>query len=85
MQLTVRGLPKDVEKLLREEAALEGVSLNKAAVRLMRRGAGLEEKKSALRVGSSLDRFMGAWSERESRDLDAATAVFSRIDEGFWQ
>ena len=85
MQLTVRGIPRDLEKLLCEEAALEGVSLNKVALRLMARAAGLETKRSASRVGASLEHLMGAWSTDESLEFDAATAVFSQVDESFWQ
>ena len=55
-QLTIRGFDKRLEREIRELAAREGVSLNKAVLRLLRRGAGLKEPESALDVvGASLD------------------------------
>ncbi len=36
-QLTVRGFDKDLQRCLREFARRQGVSLNRAAVTLMRR------------------------------------------------
>lgn len=41
--LSVRGFDKELERRLRELARRENVSLNKAALLLLRRGAGLLE------------------------------------------
>jgi hypothetical protein len=42
-QLSLRGFDKEIERRIRELARREGVSLNKAALILMRRGAGIDE------------------------------------------
>ena len=84
-QLTLRGFDPDLERRLRLEARNGGLSLNKAAMRLIRRGAGLEEASSPSVVGSSLDHLSGTWSEADEREVLEAAAVFERIDEEFWR
>ena len=62
------------------------MSLNQAALRLLRRGAGLGgERAAANEVGSALDHLIGTWSEADARSLQEATAVFERVDEEFWK
>jgi hypothetical protein len=42
VQYTVRDVPEEVDGLLRETAALEGVSLNQATLHALQRGLGTE-------------------------------------------
>jgi hypothetical protein len=42
VQYTVRDVPEEIDGLLRETAALEGVSLNQAALHALQRGLGTE-------------------------------------------
>ena len=59
--------------------------LNKAAVRLMRRGAGLEPGAPAeTQIGDALDGFIGTWSQSDEEELLQATQVFGQVDERFW-
>ena len=84
-QLTLRGIDADLERRLRLEARNAGVSLNQAALRLLRRGAGLGDTAASNAVGGALDHLIGTWSESDERELLDATAVFDRIDEEFWR
>jgi len=85
-QLTVRGFDSALERQLRLEARSGGMSLNQAALRLLRRGAGLSRDRAAAdEVGPALDHFIGTWSEADARKLQQATAVFERVDEEFWK
>ena len=85
-QLTLRGFDSELERRLRLEARSGGLSLNQAALRLLRRGAGLGgERSSPNAVGSALDHLIGTWSEADARSLQEATAVFDRVDEDFWK
>jgi plasmid stability protein len=84
-QLTIRGFDKELERRLRDEARRRGLSLNRAALALLRRGAGLEERPASNAVGSALDHLVGTWTEAESREFATATAVFERVDEDFWR
>lgn len=85
-QLTIRGFEKRLERKIRLLADQEGLSLNRAALRLMRRGAELDPH-LAVRdtVGDTLDEFIGTWSEADEEELREATCVFEKIDQTLWE
>ena len=62
---------------MRHLADREGLSLNQAVLRLLRKGAGLGVSKDKEDViGTSLDYLIGTWSEEEAREVMAAVADF---------
>ena len=72
-QLTLRGFDPELEKRLRELAARDNSSLNKAALKLMRRGAGLEAVPSVgPGIGDQLRAFAGQLSNAEAKAIDRA-------------
>jgi hypothetical protein len=85
-QLTVRGFDPELERKLRALARKENISLNQAALRLLRRGAGVkQDKEETDMVGSSLDELIGTWSESEFEEFTAAVEDFEKVDESLWQ
>lgn len=80
-QLTLRGFDPELEKRLRECARRERTSLNKAALQLMRRGAGLEAG-TAQRpaIGKALGRFAGTLGAAEARAVDKVIAEAREAD-----
>ena len=84
-QLTVRGLGDDLSGAIRRLANRDGTSLNRAAVKLLRRGAGLEDGQAADTVGSSLDHLIGSWSNAEADEIERALKRFETIDEAMWE
>ena len=54
-QLTIRGFDDELAHRIRQLASREGISLNRAVLRLLREGVGLEDRKGGDTVGSSLD------------------------------
>jgi hypothetical protein len=84
-QLTVRGFDPELEKRLRDLASQRQISLNRAALALMRRGAGLSEpSKLGKEVGSALDSFIGVWSEEDEAEFSKALEPLEQIDPGLW-
>ena len=84
-QLTIRGLDAQLEKRLRKMAKDHQMSLNRAALSLMRRGAGLtESREPADAVGTSLDGFIGIWSPEDEAELLKAIEPFGQIDPELW-
>jgi hypothetical protein len=84
-QLTIR-FGSDLSRQLRSLAESEGLSLNQAALRLLRRGAGLgEERGRRDRVGRSLDSLAGTWTAEEERQLLDSLEPFESIDESLWR
>lgn len=85
-QLSLRGFDKELERRLKEIAKREGVSLNKAALMLLKKGAGLNETgSSGTVIGSALDRFIGRWSENDEKRLIESIASCEAVDEAFWK
>ena len=81
----ISGLDEQLEKCLRQLAAERQISLNRAALALMRRGAGLTgSRESTDRVGSALDSFIGVWADEDESELRRALEPFEQIDPGFW-
>ncbi|MDE0142740.1 MAG: hypothetical protein OXI80_04305 [Caldilineaceae bacterium] len=85
-QITVKGIDDELGASLRRLAKREGISLNQAALRLLRRGAGLGEG-SGLgdTVCASFDRLIGSWSQSEADEMDAALEELETVDETAWR
>lgn len=85
-QLTVRGFDKELARRLREVARSRGVSLNQAALILLREGAGLGTSGRRARVvGDSLDHLIGSWTPEEEREFLAVTGALEAVDTALWQ
>ena len=85
-QLTVTGLDEELSETLHALAKSEGISLNQAALKLLRKGAALADgKESAGTIGSSLDHLMGLWTDLEADEFDAALEDMESIDGSLWE
>ena len=84
-QLTVRGFDDELDLIVRHLAKQEGISLNQAALRLLRKGAGLTDNKGNPNViGASLDDLFGVWSQDEADSFNDTLEVFEVVDEAAW-
>lgn len=85
-QLTVRGFDDELSDAIRGLARREGISLNKAALRLLRKGAGLDDGSERRgKVGSSLDHLFGSWTQEQVDEMNEALEQFEKIDEDLWR
>ena len=85
-QLTIRGFEDDLVIRIRELAKREGISLNRAVLRLIRKGAGLSSPGVAPdTIGSALDAHFGTWSDAEADEFEATLRDFDQIDESLWR
>jgi hypothetical protein len=75
-----------LERALEETAREKSLSLNKAALFLLRKGAGLDQPGVRRNlIGHALDKYAGTWSEQEARELEDAVQVFEQIEEKLWR
>jgi len=81
--ITVRNLPAAVAKAVREMARREGLSLNKAIIRLLEEAAGAGPRKRVLH--HDLDHLAGTWSAAEYRKLSVAVRAQRQIDPEMWK
>ncbi len=85
-QLSMRGFDPELEKSIRDLAREEGISLNRAAIRLLRKGAGLDRSpKSSDVIGHSLDHLIGKWSAAEAEEFLKSIEPLEQIDRSFWK
>ncbi len=85
-QLSLRGIDPETEKRIREIARKEGISLNRATLRLLRSGAGLDDTgKTRAMVGDSLDHLIGKWSAGEEKEFLRSIEPREQIDRSFWK
>jgi hypothetical protein len=84
--LTIRGLDAATETEIRTLARNRSLSVNKAALALIRKGAGIREiGQGPDLVGEALDTFIGTWSKKDERAFLDSIADLERIDEGLWK
>jgi len=84
--LSIRGIDPRVSAELRRIAAEEGISLNKAALKLLAKGAGITpEKRPARTIGHDLDHLAGKWTEAEARAFLESIRTCEEIDEEHWK
>jgi len=84
-QLTIRGFDDDLEMQIQRLANREGISLNQAVLKLLRKGAGLGEKGKTDTVGSSLDHLIGTWTADEAEQVERTIEDFEKIDDSMWR
>ena len=83
-QMTIRGIPKEVEKKAKAEAQRKGVSLNKAFLSLLERSVGIRRKERK-RVYHDLDHLSGKWTREEAEAFNKTLDFQRRVDEDLWK
>jgi len=69
-QITIRGIPKEVEEIVKEEAKTNGISLNKAFISILKEATGKKTQNNTKKViYNDLDHLSGRWSEEEAEDF----------------
>lgn len=64
----------------------QGISLNREAVLLMRRGADLDDGSAHLQViGDSLDEFIGSWTAEDETKFLGKVEAMEQIDDELWR
>jgi len=79
MTISLRNLPKEVEKAILETSHREGISLNKATLRLLEARLGKPAK------NFDFEEFCGTWSSAEADAFDAALAEMRQVDTADWE
>jgi len=83
-QITLRGLDPRLRRELQAIARRHGISLNKAALQLLAKGADLDQGKDANRIGDSLDAWIGTWTRKQADDLLESIQGCEQIDQELW-
>ena len=85
MQITIRGIDPELDRVIRRLSKDEGISLNKAALRLLAKGANFDRPTGKSTIGDDLDHLFGTWSAQEAERFLGSIEPCRRIDEDFWK
>jgi hypothetical protein len=84
--ITLRNLPPEVARKIRQRADKEGISLNRAVIETLEEGLGVPgKKKKGPRIHRDLDFLIGTWSKEEAAEFNRALADQRRIDPEIWK
>ena len=79
MTISLRNLPPEVQKAIEGTSRREGISLNKATIRL------LESSLRKPAKNSDFDEFLGVWSSGEADQFDEALRQMRQVDSADWE
>jgi hypothetical protein len=81
-QLTLRHIPLELEKRLRQAAKQNDSSLNKTVILLLKKILGIAENSKRKRDLSAL---AGTWDSKQAAEFYANTKHFEKIDSADWE
>ncbi len=84
-QITLRGFSDELRNRIQDLARRNGLSLNRAALDLLRTGAGIDADDASRVVGASLDHLFGTWDDDEEQEFLDVIKSCDQIDEDFWR
>ena len=85
-QITLRGIPVDIERMIKREADRKGLSLNKAFISLLEKTTGTKEKAQKRKsLHHDLDHLCGIWTKREADEFIKNVELQRTIDEDLWK
>jgi hypothetical protein len=85
-QITLRGIPVEIERMIKREAEKKGVSLNKAFISLLEKTTGTKGKmRKGMSLHHDLDHLCGIWTRSEAEELTRNIEFQRKIDEDLWK
>ena len=82
----MRGFGEDLARALQRLATQEQISLNQAALRFLRRGAGLPEPQATTQSPRRpIEDLFGAWTQEDADAIGDALSDFGEIDAEMWK
>jgi len=85
LQLTIRGMSRDIEQAIRKISKEERISLNKVVLRLLEKALGKPGPGEYPEPNDDLDHFCGIWSPEEAEELEGRLAQIRSVDKELWE
>ena len=82
--ITLRNIPEEVARRIREIADESGLSLNKAVIKLLRQGMETDGDASGPRRHHDLDALAGSWTMEDARAFEKDLNESRIVDEELW-
>lgn len=80
-QITLRDIPENIEAAIKKEAEEKRLSINRAAVGLLRKAV---EEPAIRKLHHDLDDLFGVWTVEDEREVMQKTNKQRVIDEELW-
>ena len=85
-QVTIRGIPEEVEKAIDRDARKQKVSRTRIIVSLLEQATGARSgPRPEGRLFHDLDHLAGSWSEEDAGEFEAHLAAQRQTDEDLWK
>lgn len=85
-RIVLGDLDDELAASIKQLAEREQISIEKAALKLLRNGAQSEIKPNpAGKIGNSLDKFIGTMSHEEAAKIDKAIRELRTVDKSMWR
>jgi len=82
--ITLRDIPGEVQRAVKERAAQKNLSLNRAVISLLQDALGIG-KKPGKKEYHDLDHLCGRWSRRQAQQFDDTLKEQRKIDREMWE
>jgi plasmid stability protein len=83
--ITIRNLPPDLARAIREKAKADGTSLNRTVINLLRdRPAAAKSGRQRARY-RDLDALAGSWTKAQAAEFEKELAAQRKIDPELWK
>jgi hypothetical protein len=82
--ITLRNIPPKLQEAIQRRAGKDGLSLNKAVIRMLEEAAG-QGTTGRRELHYDFDHLAGTWSEKEAAAFDEALAEQRRVDPELWR
>jgi len=83
--ISIRGIDERAIFRLKQQAEVEGASLNSLVVRVLETVAGVRAANKQAQQFDDLNALQGTWSQGDADEFVSATGDFSAIDSGMWK
>ncbi|MEW6428533.1 MAG: hypothetical protein AB1568_10910 [Thermodesulfobacteriota bacterium] len=81
--ISLRGIDENVKKMLKKQAAQNGVSINALILDYIHKGIGIDPTRRPRH--HDLDRLAGTWTEKDQEEFADAVTMFETIDDDIWK
>jgi plasmid stability protein len=83
--ITVRNLPPELARLIRQKAKREKVSMNRAVIGLLEEATGLGKSTKPEVLHHDLDHLAGVWSPEEYAEIMEAVREQRQVEPEMWK
>lgn len=83
--ITLRNLPPELGRIIRQRADEKGLSLNKAVIGFLQETIGPTGHEKEKAIHDDLDALAGSWTKQEAKEFEKTLAAQRAIDVELWK